>query len=302
MRVYRELMPCGYPTAVALGYFDGLHLGHQAVIEAAVACKAEGLSPTVFTFEKTPKHGTEHAQLLPFNEKVKLLEKMGVEILYVIDFYRIKNLIPEEFVGDVLKRVFSAKKVFCGYSYHFGKHGAGTSADLDEICDAFGIEATVIPPVSVGGELVSSTKIRDCLRSGDIGRANKMLGYKFGYVNRSVEGNHIGTAMGTPTINLPLGEDLLLPKFGVYASEVTIEGKAYTGVTNIGVRPTVSSENKPNCETWLPDYCGGELYGKRVEVRLAEFIRPEKKFQSLAELEEAIKQDGKTAVDKIKNI
>lgn len=297
MRIYRDLTPCGCPTAVALGYFDGLHLGHQAVIGKAVDCRSEGLSPTVFTFEKTPKHGTEHAQLLTFDEKVGRLEAMGVEILYVIDFYRIKNLIPEEFVGDVLKKVFGAKKVFCGYNYHFGKHGAGTSADLTEICGTFGIKAAVTPPVSVDGELVSSTKIRDCLRAGEIERANKMLGGKFGYVNRSVEGNHIGTAMGTPTINLPLGEDLLLPRFGVYISEVAVDGQVYSGVTNIGVRPTVSDNGVPNCETWLPRYSGGELYGKRVEVRLVKFLRPERKFASLAELEAAVKADGQFIID-----
>ena len=296
MRIFRSLKPCECDTAVALGYFDGIHIGHRAVIDAAVACKREGLTPTVFTFAKTPKKGTERDQLLTYESKVEMLEKLGVEILYIIDFELVREKSPEEFVTEVLKGVFGAKKAVCGYNYHFGKNGAGTGETLRKLCEKHGIDATVKAPVSVDGELVSSTKIRGFLKSGDVKSAGKMLGYDYFLVSRSIEGNHIGSAIGTPTINLTFRSDALLPKFGVYASIVTVGDKSFAGVTNIGVKPTVGEGNAPNCETWMPEYSGDSLYGKKVEVRLKEFIRPEKRFLNLSELEAAIKRDGETAL------
>ena len=296
MLIFRDLTEAPSPTAVALGYFDGVHLGHKAVIKAAVECKKEGLIPAVFTFSSTPKRGTEQSQLTSFDEKVRIFEQIGVEILYIIDFEILRNKTPDEFVGEVLKKIFRAEKVFCGYNYHFGKDGKATGDDLTRICDKYGIKASVKKPVKLGNEYVSSTKIREYLKSGDIVNANKMLGYDFGIVSESVEGRHIGTAMNTPTINQNFESNKILPRFGVYASEVFVDGERYIGVTNIGVKPTIAEGNAPNCETWMPLYNGGELYGKRVEVRLAEFIRPEKKFGSLSELEKAIKHDGETAV------
>lgn len=300
MLIFRELKESERPTAVALGYFDGVHLGHKAVIRAAVEQKSNGLVPAVFTFSSTPKRGTEHSQLTSFDEKARIFESLGIEILYIIDFNTLRDKTPEEFVRDVLKKIFRAEKVFCGYNYHFGKSGAATSGDLVRICKEYGIEAHVQKHVKLGRESVSSTKIREHLKDGDIVGANRMLGYDFGIVSESVEGSRLGTAMDTPTINLNFESNRLLPRFGVYASVVYIGEEKYIGVTNIGVKPTVSEGNIPNCETWMPLYNGGELYGKRVEVRLKEFLRPEKKFGSIDELRQAIRHDGETAVNILK--
>ena len=300
MLIFRELTEAPSPTAVALGYFDGVHLGHKSVIRAAVECKSEGLTPAVFTFSSTPKRGTEKSQLTSFDEKARIFEQIGVEILYIIDFETVRNKTPDEFVGDILQKVFRAKKVFCGYNYHFGKNGTATGEDLVKLCKSHNIEAVVKNPVKFRNSYVSSTKIREYLKSGDIQKANKMLGYDFGIVSQSVEGRHLGTALDTPTINLNFEKNRLIPRYGVYASTVFVDGERYIGVTNIGVKPTVSENNIPNCETWMPLFKGGELYGRRVEVRLREFLRPERKFDTLDELRQAIKTDGETAVKILK--
>lgn len=297
MRVFYDLVNTTENTAVALGYFDGVHLGHKKVIDLAVQCKEQGLTPVVFTFSNTPKKGDELLQLLTVEQRALKLKELGVEILYIVDFDDVKNLTPEEFVEKVVKNVFNAKKVFCGFNYHFGKNGAGNCEDLKNLCNKHGIQAEVTEPVVVGDEIISSTLIRKLLKQGDIKKANQLLGYDFGYNSIAVTGNRIGTKMGTPTINQVIPANAVLPQYGVYASKVTLEGKIYTGVTNIGVKPTISGGNAPLCETWLPEYKGGELYGKMIDVRIKEFIRPERKFKSLDELKSAIFKDAEIALN-----
>lgn len=297
MQIFRTLSPYPAATAVALGYFDGVHLGHRAVLDEAVRCKSEGLVPAAFTFSSTPKPDDKRSQLTTYEEKIALLEEIGIEVLYILDFSLLRDKSPEQFVSEIINDVFNAKKVFCGFNYRFGKCGAGDTDVLTRLCTESGIEAGVCAPVEKNGVVVSSTEIRRLLQNGRIESANALLGYDFGLKNKVIEGNHIGAAMDTPTINLTFEKDIILPKFGVYASIVTIDGQRHAGVTNVGVKPTISDGNAPNCETWLPLYDGGSLYGKTVDVRLKKFIRPEQKFSGLDELQAAIKRDGKTAVE-----
>ena len=301
MQIFRTLSPYSAATAVALGYFDGVHLGHRAVLSEAVRYKSEGLVPTAFTFSSTPKSEDARLQLSTYDEKIELLEKIGIEVLYILDFELLRDKSPEQFVSEIISGVFNAKKVFCGFNYRFGKRGSGSTEDLTRLCAQRGITAGVCAPVEKDGVVVSSTEIRRLLQRGDVERANALLGYDFGLRSKVVEGNHIGAAMDTPTINLTFEKDIILPKFGVYASVVTIDGQRHAGVTNVGIKPTIANSNAPNCETWLPLYDGGALYGKTVDVRLKKFIRPEQKFSGLDELQAAIKRDGKTAVEITKN-
>ena len=300
MQIFRDLIPTTENTAVALGYFDGVHLGHQNVLAQAIECKKQGLTPAVFTFSRTPKKGDGLLQLLTVEQRTARLEQLGIEILYIIDFQQVKELSPEEFVEKILKKVFNAKKVFCGFNYHFGKNGVGNSETLQNLCENQNIETYVADPVIVDTNIISSTLIRKLLKKGDIEKANKYLGYDFGYYSTAVKGNRIGTKLGTPTINQNISDDMITPKFGVYASKVTIDGKTYTGVSNVGIKPTISGNNAPLCETWLPEYSGGDLYGKTVDTRLKVFIRGEKKFSDLEELKSAIESDGKTAINILK--
>lgn len=301
MRILNDLIPTTENTAVALGYFDGVHLGHKKVIELAVKCKNEGLTPVVFTFSNTPKKEDRMLQLLTVSQRAQKLEDLGIELLYIVDFQLVKNLSPEKFIEKIVKSVFNAKKVFCGFNYHFGKNGAANCDDLKVLCNKYNIVTEIIAPVIVEDETISSTRIRKLLQSGDIMKANELLGYEFGYRSVAVKGRQIGSKLGTPTINQNIEKNIVIPKFGVYASVVSFEGKTYFGVTNIGVKPTVSGGNEPICETWMPDYEGGALYGKMVDVKLKAFIREEKKFNSLDELKTAIINDGKTAKEILNN-
>lgn len=296
MRVLRDLTPSDKKTAVALGYFDGIHLGHKAVIGKAIDAKKSGLVPAAFTFSSTPKSKDKNSQLLTYNEKLGIFENLGIEILYILDFEKLKDYSPEDFVKKIISEVFNAGEVFCGFNYRFGKTGAGSTDELKQLCKKENIKVGICNPVELDGDLVCSTEIRNALKNGDIKKANRFLGYDFGLKSEVLKGNNIGSKIDTPTINQKFENGIILPKFGVYASIVTIENERYTGVTNIGVKPTVGSRNLPNCETWMPEYKGDNLYGKTVDVRLKEFIRPERKFNSLDELKAEIINNGKTAI------
>lgn len=200
------------------------------------------------------------------------------------DFKSVVDVAPRKFVEDMLIKTLKAKKLCCGFNYTFGKNGEGNTELLAEICKENGIELQVLPPVEEKEGVVSSTLIRELIKDGNVRRANELLGSYFGFGGEVVHGQHLGRELGTPTLNQSLHEELVVPKFGVYASCVTLDdGRKFCGVTNIGVKPTVG-EFAPLCETWMPDYSGEELYGKTVDVRLIDFIRGEKKFSSLDEL------------------
>lgn len=297
MRIFRDLTPCENETAVALGYFDGLHLGHKAVLNEALKAKKRGLTPAAFTFSSTPKSKDKNAQLLTKDEKIAILGNIGIEVLYILEFEDLKGKSPDEFVHGIIKNVFNAKEVFCGYNYRFGRRKSGDTNTLKLLCAQDNIQVKICSPVKLGDTVVCSTEIRNALKNGDVNSANLLLGYDFGLTGKVIKGNHIGSKIDTPTINQVFDKGIILPKFGVYASVVTVDGEKYIGVTNIGVKPTVGNRNLPNCETWMPDYKGGDLYGKTVDVRLKEFIRPERKFKNLDELKKEIKENGKKAVE-----
>lgn len=289
-------------SAVALGFFDGIHLGHRAVIvEMIKSSKENDLISTVYTFYKNPAYlfGKTVDVLTPNDERLGILKAMGVQQVVYDDFEKIMNLEPLEFVEEVLVKRFNASKVFCGFNYHFGRGGTADSEALKELCSRYKIDVTVVDPVIFDDAPVSSTRIRKLIKQGDIIKANELLGHRFGFSSVIEEGNHIGRLMDTPTINQKLPENLAIPKFGVYTSIVTIDGKRYAGVTNIGVKPTVG-DYKPLSETWLPLYSGEDLYGKNTDIRIVCFQRPEVKFDSISELQSAIKQDGKNAINNLK--
>ncbi len=291
-------------SAVALGFFDGIHLGHRAVITRMVSyAKEKGLTPVVYTFKKNPASllGKSCEIITPNEERRAILKEIGVELVAEDDFLSVQNMLPETFVQKILVKRLRAKKVFCGFNYHFGKGGRADSRDLKKICSVYHIETETLPPVVAQGDTVSSTRIRNLIKKGEISEANKLLGYNFGFSSVIEEGNHIGRLMETPTINQKLPEGLAIPKFGVYTSIVTVEGKTYPGVTNIGVKPTIGNYS-PLSETWLPKYNGPSLYGKKTEVRLLLFQRPERKFSSIKELEDAIKRDGQNALRNIESL
>lgn len=290
MKCYQDLQTPEGELAAALGSFDGLHLGHRQVIGNTLS--APGLRPAVITFQQNPSFSLQKkpVPLLTTNEqKLALLEKMGVEVVYLLPFDRIRDMEPEDFV-EALYRVCRIRALSCGFNFRFGKNGRGDAGLLKELCREKGIELSVTPPVSVAGETVSSTRIRACLEQGDVQQAGQLLGRPFGYDFEVTHGRQLGRTWGTPTINQPFPAGYVLPRFGVYASLVEVEGQKYYGVTNIGVKPTVGSDCALS-ETWIPEF-SGNLYGKKVPVELLDFIRPERKFDSLDQLKNEILENG----------
>ena len=279
-------------TAVALGYFDGIHLGHQAVLNTALEKAAEmKLTPAVMLFDIHPRKlltGKVPPMLLSEERKRKLLKEMGFEI-FEFDFRQAMNYSHEEFEEKVLLSQLNAKAVVCGYDYHYGKGGEGSPETLKNELTPKNIVVCSLSPVYLGDEAVSSTKIRHLINDGEIEKANAMLGDYFTYDFTVEKGDGIGHKLGFPTINQFFPEDFIIPKYGVYASRVKIDGEYYSSVTNIGTRPTVSGESLRS-ETCIFDF-EDDLYGKRVEVSLLKFLRSEKKFMSLDELREAINKD-----------
>ena len=300
MQNFFEILPEKSGTAIALGYFDGLHKGHRNVISLAAAEKKNGLTPVCFTFSKSPKsvlNSTQSNALMTNEDKIKTLERLGIERTYQADFEKIMNMPAQDFAQKILIDTLKAEKLFCGFNYRYGRNGEGSAETLKSFCDSKGITLTVVPAQESEGEIVSSTLIRRLITDGNVKRANELMCSRFGFSSVIEHGKRLGRELGTPTINQPLCSELVVPKFGVYASIVTLEnGEAYCGVTNIGIKPTVGG-NTPLCETWMPKYKGGEIYGQSADVRLLEFIRPERKFSGIDELKNAILDNSKTALN-----
>lgn len=300
MQNFFEILPEKSGTAIALGYFDGLHKGHRNVISLAAAEKGNGLTPVCFTFSKSPKsvlNGTRYNALMTNEDKIKTLERLGIERTYQADFKKIMNMPAQDFAQKILIDTLKAEKLFCGFNYRYGKNGEGSAETLKSFCESKGITLTVVPATESEGEVVSSTLIRKLIADGNVKRANELMCSRFGFSSVIEHGKRLGRELGTPTINQPLCSELVVPKFGVYASIVTLEnGDSYCGVTNIGIKPTVGG-NTPLCETWMPKYSGGEIYGQSADVRLLEFIRPERKFSGIEELKNAIIDNSKTALE-----
>lgn len=278
------------PRAVAVGVFDGLHIGHRAVIAPLV--RHADLSVSVLTFTGVQKK--QPFSLSTPDIRDHQLETMAVEELFEMPFSLIRDLSPEAFVTDVLHRMLGAKVVRCGFNFRFGHGAVGDVALLRSLCDALDITVEVADAIEVDGAPVSTTRIRQTLECGNVPLANRMLGRPFTIDVEVQSGQRLGRRLGTPTINQPLPDGFVRPRFGVYASTVIIDGVCMHGVTNIGIRPTVGAPG-PLAETWIPDYIGGSLYNQKIAVSLTAFLRDEIKFDSLTALKEQITRDEQAA-------
>lgn len=296
MQIYHsvsEFEKTSYKTSVALGFFDGVHIGHKNVIQKCVDEKGSNLS-VVFTFEKSPSStlGKSKKDLLTSNEqKQKIVQELGAEALIFADFSAVKDMSSEEFVKIILKEKLNAQKVYCGFNYHFGKNASADTKSLISLCEKYDIKVYVSEEIVYKDLPVSSTRIRNSIASGHIEDANGMLGYNFTVFGNVVSGNHIGRTLDFPTANIMMNNELIMPKFGVYASKVRIGEKTYCGATNIGIHPTVNKKAVPQCETYLFGYDKSDLYNKYIECELLHFVREERKFSSLQELKTQVEKD-----------
>lgn len=284
-------------TAVALGNFDGIHIGHMAVLDAAKSFKRDGLVPVAVLFDEHSLKaitGIAPPMLMTVADRNEFIINSGLSLKTLI-FSEIKNLSPEDFVEKILVEKLGAGAVCCGYNYRFGKNAAGTAVTLQQICNRLGIACKIAKEVDVAGNAVSSTQIRSLIENGETEKANEMLGHKFGFSSPVIDGDKRGRRLGFPTVNQEIPPELVLPRFGVYRTDVTVGNRRYKGVTNIGKRPTVGTE-KILSETYIIDF-DESIYGESVDIRLIKFIRPERKFSSFDELARQIKTDAKECAD-----
>ena len=284
-------------TALALGFFDGVHRGHWAVIDAAVRCAAqEELMPCVFTFttgNRIPQSKAGYTWLATQQEKEALLRNRGIEGIFSPEFEEIRSLTPQQFVADLLVGQLKAKVLCCGEDFHFGKNAAAGVADLIEICGPLGVQVQVVSAVVEEGITISSTVIRRLITQGEVAKAARLLGRPFGFSQQVVQGKHLGRTLGFPTINQRLPQGMTIPAPGVYATLIHVDGQVYPGVTNIGPQPTVGGE-EPLAETYIIGY-SGDLYGQWVRLELVEWLRPIARFDSVEQLREQISEDAKQA-------
>ena len=281
--------------AVALGTFDGLHRGHQAVLSAALtAASAQNLCPTVLLFDRHPKDvlcGEAPPLLLTQEEKQRRLRACGFK-LKTVSFSALKDLSPRTFAAYLCESL-NAAVVCCGNNYRFGKAAQGTAALLKTLGAEYGFQVQIAPEAEFDGAPVSATRIREAIEHGALPAANAMLGRAFSYAMPVVVGDRRGRLLGFPTINQYFPDGFVRPRAGVYASKVCLNGIWYSCVTNIGVRPTIGT-NTFHSETCILGF-SGDLYGQTVEVHLLQFLRDEKKFESLEQLKAAMQNDAAAA-------
>lgn len=293
MQIYNTIEPSS-PCCIALGCFDGIHIGHQKIIRSMCSYAQEsGLESAVFTFSSSPAAVLGKAPkrvLISKSDKMHTLETLGVDKCFSVDFTSVRNISPEDFIKQILIGTLNARAVFCGFNFRFGKLAKGDCETLSRICGENGIEAFVSSPVCYGDKAVSSSRIRELIENGDILTANRLLAHPFSVEQIITEGKHNGRTVGIPTVNQNLPDGFVTPRFGVYASFVYIDGKRYEGITNVGVRPTVGGTDK-NMETHILSRFYGDMYGKNVRTELLEFVRDERKFDNLEQLAAQIKKD-----------
>lgn len=283
------------PTVLTLGVFDGLHLGHQLIIERVVERAREvGAVPTVITFDPHPR-AVLHAESAPpllqtFDQKIEAFEMLGVEQAIVIRFTRdFASVRAEEFLRDVVHERLHAKEAYLGRGFAFGRNREGDIELLRRVSRELGFFADEVPEVRLRGQRISSSRIRELLAEGRVNLARRMLGRPYGVEGRVVRGAERGRTLGFPTANLrPVNR--VIPRGGVYVTATLIEGVWRRSVTNIGVRPTFESAGEPSVETFVMDW-GGDLYGDVVRVRFLHRLRGERRFASADELKRRIDAD-----------
>ena len=298
-RIWGDGMEKKY-SAVALGIFDGVHLGHRAVIDAALKQRENGLRAAVFTFDPEcvlrKTGGSAGFIYTKVGKDMLLSEQIGVDDVISPPFESLCGLSGEEFADEILCRRMGAAHVCCGSNFRFGKNAACGIGELAELGKSFGFEVEVVGSVEMGGSPVSSSRIRELLLAGNITDANELLGSDYFIKAEVAHGNHIGSTIDFPTINQSFEKGQLVPAYGVYASYTCVQGKMYPSVTNIGVKPTIEGQRRPLAETHIIGY-NGDLYGTNTVVLLHGFIRSETKFGSLDELKKQIGADIGSALN-----
>src|SRR5881296_1470907 len=299
LRAISDLSQLRGPLFLAIGVFDGVHLGHQAVISTSGEhARAANATPVVVTFDPHPEkvlrpEGAPHL-LTATSHKIALIRDLGVGHLLIITFDKqFAATEPEDFVQQLVKHSTPLREICVGHEWSFGKNRRGNLELLNYFGARFDFGVVGIPPVTVNGELVSSTAIRQAVEAGDLAKAARMLGREYTILGTVVGGDNRGKKIGFPTANLSAHNEQFPPN-GVYFAQAKLDGGVYPGVINLGYRPTVSSEQERVLEIHLMDF-DRDIYGSDLEVRFIHYLRPEKKFESVEALVRQISLDVKQA-------
>ena len=292
-------------TIYALGFFDGIHLGHAALLSACHdLARSRGCSAGVVTFAAHPdtlvRGNAPRLINSPRDREWLLREKFQMEIVVTLPFDAAMRSMPWDSFLDMLRRHYDAAGFVCGEDFRFGHFGSGNAKLLQEYCNREKIPCTVVPDQILEGVRVSSTYIRQQLEDGDMATAVKFLGHPHILSGTVVHGKALGRKLGVPTANLRLPEGLAIPRFGVYACSCLIDGKRYPAVTNIGTRPTVEGSGI-TVEPWILDY-SGDLYDREITLEFHYFLRPEQKFPSLEALKEEIHRNAEETRNYLKTM
>jgi riboflavin kinase / FMN adenylyltransferase len=290
---YIENMLISDELSVALGNFDGIHLGHRQLIEKTVALSKELKTySAVLTFDIHPlkvlNPGSDVKIITNNSAKAKIIEALGVDYLFFVKFNeKLANSNEKEFI-EILKRNLKCEAIVCGYNYTYGKYGQGNINTLQQHQKEFKYDLFIFDKISFDGQDISSSYIRDIIESGNIKAANKLLGYNYFLFGKVIKCKQLGRELGFPTANIEIVDNLCI-KNGVYISIATIDGKKYNSISSVGKNPTVN-DTKRMLETHIFDF-DEDIYGKEISVDLLDFIRGEKKFNSLEELKERVFAD-----------
>ena len=299
MKVYRSIdhFPSDINTVITIGTFDGLHKGHQFILnrlnEIAEKQKAESV---LLTFFPHPRHVLFHEDqglklLNTIDEKIKELEKLGVQHFIIHEFTKeFSRIKPLNFIRDILVNKLNMRYMVVGYDHHFGRNREGSFDELKELTQLYNFELEEIPAQEAKDVTISSTKVRKALLEGEIEKANVLLGYNYLLSGKVIYNNQIGRKIGFPTANIQVNNDnKLVPKDGVYAVEVYVDEKKYYGMLNIGFRPTIEN-NHHQIEVNIFDFAK-QIYGQEIYVRLVKRIRAEKKFIDIEALQDQLRKD-----------
>ncbi len=287
-------------SVITLGTFDGLHLGHQQIVDTVVQKSRRSAGRSfLITFDPHPRKiipGRNDVKILStLDEKVVILEQLGMENLFVVNFtIDFSKQSPEEFVEKYLVKGIGLSEVVIGYDHHFGKERDGNFELLQKLGNKYNFSVTLIPEYSVNGETVSSTKIRNALLTGDVLKAGKMLGRNYSFKGIIVHGDGRGRKLGFPTANLSVdNEDKLIPAKGIYAAECIVENEKHFGLLSLGRRPTFHKDGEIIPEFYIFDF-DKDIYDEVMQVNMVEKIRDEEKFSSVDELIIRMKKDEET--------
>ncbi len=282
---------------LTVGTFDGVHLGHKKILDTIIQ-ESKSLSgeSVVLTLHPHPRKvlfPQEHNVFLlnTMDEKIKLLEKAGIEHLIIYPFTKeFAGLSSCDFIEKILYNKLEVKQLIVGHDHHFGKDRQGNLEILQNCANPFGFDVVKVEALLQDNHKISSTKIRNALFAGDVSTANSYLGYNYFFSGKVISGNKIGRTMGFPTANIQPEQEKLIPKNGVYAVKVIVDRTTYKGMLNIGSKPTVSSKLETGSEVHIFDF-NENLYGKIIEVQLIKYIREEKKFKDKEALKEQLTTD-----------